>query len=65
MARRKSLTKLTELVEVHNIALSISRINKIPSGRWHWRRALYYAVAISGACCGDDLKKLRESLGLP
>ena len=58
-------TRKIELVETHNIALSIARMH--PKG-WDgpdWKRALYHAAAMSGVAKTETLKRLREALDLP
>lgn len=64
-AHQSRLTRKIELVETHNMALSIRRI-KESSGcaRDNWRRALYRALSMS--CVGwDELQKIRIALNLP
>lgn len=65
MSNRKSTT-LIELVETHNIALSL---NRLVDGSWNdtirWRRALYHAISISSARDISVLKRIREALELP
>ena len=64
-AKQVRETRRIELVETHNIALSIARMN--PQG-WDglaWRRALYHAAAMSGIVKTDTLRKLRDALELP
>ena len=59
--RRK--TEKVELVETHNIMLSLDRVNKAGGS---WRRALYHALGMSAAVREFDLcTKIREALKLP
>ena len=58
-------TRKIELVETHNIALSIERINA-SNCHGDWKRALYHALAMSGAYYNHaQLKAIREALELP
>ncbi len=63
--RQKTETKRAELVETHNIALSIMRLQGAPydSGD-RWKRALYHAAGIAGVGRGQ-LEKIRQALELP
>ena len=65
MSRRKATTRV-ELVETHNIALSIDRICSAPGGAFNaWKRALYHAICMSQASDYALLKRIREALELP
>ena len=62
----KRTTEKIELVETHNITLSLRRILSAPGyDRDDWKRALYHALLIAG--CGNRvaLVKIREALELP
>ena len=62
MSQRKE-TRRIELIETHNIALSIEMMQK--SGYWQpWRRALYHALSMAEVD-KTILVKIREALGLP
>lgn len=57
-------TERLELVETHNIALALDRLQKSPYDMNRWKRALYHAVAMSHV--GSDItRKIREALELP
>lgn len=59
-------TRLSELVETHNIALSLNRLSNTPpydTGRW--RRALYHALLMSAGPGYEERQKIREALKLP
>ena len=58
-------TRKVELVETHNIALSIERLNGRPYSNERWRRALYHGLAMSGAPGRTILEKIRIALELP
>lgn len=57
-------TRKAELVETHNIALSLTRLQAQPYDAVRWKRALYHAVAMCGM--GDSqVESIRKALGLP
>lgn len=60
-------TKLTELAETYNLALSLRRINNAPGySNLRWERALMHAIQISGVCDHyESQTKIREALKLP
>lgn len=63
---RVTKTERVELVETHNIALALQRLNQpgMPYNHHRWKRALQHAVAL--AELGDDYaRKIREALELP
>lgn len=65
MSKRAAVTRKIELVETHNIALSLDRLSQGPYDRDKWRRALYHAVCMC-ECAGDTVRKsIREALELP
>lgn len=58
-------TRLNELVETHNIALSLGRLTN--TGAYdteRWKRALYHALAMDGCAGHGTLEKIRVALGL-
>lgn len=57
-------TRMIELVETHNIALSLQRLTSSPYSVGRWKRALYHALAMDGCAGRDELAKIREALGL-
>lgn len=57
-------TSLVELVETHNIALSLKRIGNNLNHK-SWRRALVHALGISAVAGDDTQKRIREALDLP
>ena len=66
MSKRAKQTTLTEMVETHNLLLSLNRLSGPPyDGGARWRRALYHALAMSGSTGRDMLCKIREALELP
>ena len=58
-------TRKIELVETHNIAMSLVRLNPHILEGNDWKRALYHAVAMSGVAKTETLTHLREALKLP
>jgi hypothetical protein len=58
-------TRLTEMVETHNLALSFKRLNDSPYEPARKRRALYHAMMMSDGFSRDELAKIREALSLP
>lgn len=63
-AKRLRETRKVELVETHNIALSIDRLREGPYDSEKWKRALYHALAMSQVG-RDTLEKVRIALELP
>lgn len=64
MSKRLGVTKKIELVETHNIALSIERLRQPPYDRERWRRALYHALCMTSVG-RQETQKIREALELP
>lgn len=62
----KTKTDKVELVETHNLAISLARLqSSSPSYDSHrWRRALYHAAGMNGLGHGQ-MEKLRIALELP
>lgn len=58
-------TRKIELVETHNIALSIMRMSPHGWDNNSWKRALYHAASMSGVPHRTTLEKLRIALELP
>ena len=59
-------TRLNELVETHNLAISLKRLEEsAPHDMGRWKRALYHAICMQN--CGDFSlrRKIREALDLP
>ena len=63
MNRRE--TRKIELVETHNIALSLDRLREGPYDDGKWRRALYHAMAMSSGTSRPELERIRVALELP
>lgn len=57
-------TRLTELVETHNLAKCLIRLNGAPYDSDRWKRALYHAMQMTG-CGSSVISKIREALELP
>lgn len=67
MSNSKQLreTRKIELVETHNISLSLDRLRDAPGwDQWRWKRAIYHALGMSGIDSGT-LEKIRQALELP
>ena len=59
-------TTKIELVETHNLALSLNRLCVGPYDTDRWKRAFYHALTMSNAMIArEDLVKIREALRLP
>ena len=59
-------TRLNELVETHNLALALHRLeNSGPMDSERWKRALYHAVTMQRIGDFAFREKLRIALGLP
>jgi hypothetical protein len=67
MASTLLKTGQPELVETHNLVLCLRRLKAIPGveGKIRWRRALYHALLMAWVGNPDELRKIREGLGLP
>ncbi len=65
MTKRLTETRKAELVETHNIALSLDRLSQAPYDMWRWKRALYHALAMSHVGDRSVLEKIRTALELP
>lgn len=66
MSNRKGNTDKTELVETHNLVLSLNRLSNTPpydTGRW--KRALYHALLMADGPGWEERQKIREALKLP
>lgn len=63
--RQQRETRKIELVETHNIALSLDRLNEYGAGSIRWRRALYHAYTMSNVVNRVIAEKLRIALELP
>ena len=64
---RRSTEKI-ELVETHNIALSIRRIRDAPAPGYNnenWKRALYHALLMTSGAGKLTIQRIREALELP
>ena len=58
-------TRLAELVETHNLALSLQRLRGSPYDEGRWKRALYHALSMAYAGSYTARQKIREALELP
>ena len=61
--KRLRETRKVELVETHNIALSLDRLHNTPSASWE--RALYHALCMSYCPSYEQRRMIREALHLP
>ena len=58
-------TRLNELVEMHNLTLSLKRLRGSPYDNARWKRALYHALLMSYAASKAEMEKIRQALELP
>ena len=66
-SKQNRQTRMIELVETHNIYLSIQRIRNAPGfdgDGLRWKRALYHALGMAGGA-HSQVEKIRVALGLP
>lgn len=62
----KKHTTRTELVETHELAKSLCRLNNtVPYDSDTWKRAVYHAIGMAGCSYRDEMEKIREALRLP
>lgn len=65
MTKQLRETRKIELVETHNLALSLERING-SNCHGSWKRALYHAISMSNVWQSrEQMTKIREALELP
>lgn len=65
VSKRQGSTDKTELVETHNIALALQRLNNAPYDSGRWKRALYHALAMVDCAGRSSLEKIRQAIELP
>lgn len=63
-SKQATQTRQIEMVETHNLALSIKRLKDAPGDSNKWRRALYHALAMS-YIPQTELENIRKSIELP
>lgn len=66
MSKPLRKSSLIELVETHNIALSLKRLGQVKG--WNnepTKRAVYHAFAMSGRFDNGEVEQLRIALQLP
>jgi hypothetical protein len=65
-SKQQRQTRQVELVETHNLAISIRRLSETQGyGSRNWKRALYHALSMSSVAGDSELQKMREAMGLP
>lgn len=66
MSKRLTETSRAELVETHNLMLSLIRLQDGSLGydTERWKRALYHACGMAGLGYSQT-EKIRQALGLP
>lgn len=65
-SRQDRKTRKVELVETHNIALSLRRISDAPGyDVKRWKRALVHAIGMAYVASNDEQRKIREAVELP
>lgn len=65
MTKQLRETRKIELVETHNIALSLTRLQAVGSYEGPAKRALYHALVMTNAFSFNARKAIREALELP
>jgi hypothetical protein len=66
-SKQNRQTRMIELVETHNIVLSLNRIRNAPgydAGSLRWKRALYHALSMAYVE-HSTIERVRIALGLP
>lgn len=65
--KQRRETRQIEMVETHNLALSLIRIGNAPGYNADERRkrALYHAVCMTNSFNGEERKNLRIALNIP
>ena len=61
-ARRKNTTELKELVETHNLILSLQRLQTGPYDRSRLGRALYHALCVAGEYGLAEVVRVKAAL---
>lgn len=64
-AKQLRETRKVELVETHNLMLSLDRMAGPPYDEKRWRRAFYHALAMSQVSDRSLLERIRVVLDLP
>jgi hypothetical protein len=65
-ARLRTETRKVELVETHNLLLSLERLSDAgPYDSDRWKRALYHALSMASAPSRSTIEKIRQALELP
>lgn len=65
MSKQLRETRKLELVETHNLLLSLDRLKGPPYDDSRWKRALYHALGMSDITDLDTKEKIRRALDLP
>ena len=64
--KQERTTRQIELVETNNLLRSLKRLTESQGyGSRNWKRAMYHALCMSGACGDTELQRIREAIGLP
>lgn len=64
MSKQVRETRRVELVETHNLYLSLMRLQEGPYDHQRWKRALLHAGGMAGLSSGQ-MEKLRLALEMP
>ena len=65
-AKQDRETRQIEMVETHNLALSLKRLHNAPGyDERRWKRALYHALGMAFVTSGNQMEKLRQAMELP
>ena len=65
MSKRLARTDQIEMVETHNLAISLKRCTDGPYDTDKWKRAFYHALAMSGVSNRGEIERIRIALQLP
>jgi hypothetical protein len=66
MSKQLRLTRKIEMVETHNLALSLQRLRDVPGASTEtWKRAFYHALLMVWGGTFEERKAIREAMKLP
>ncbi len=65
MSKRLARTDQREMVETHNLSISLKRLHEGPYDSEKWKRAFYHALSMSYISSRAELERVRIALQLP
>jgi hypothetical protein len=65
MTHQQRQTRKVELVETHNLALSLQRLREVGYLEDALRRALYHALCMTSAFDHNTRQQIRQAMKLP